>query len=177
LLGRPQWRRAAPIKPRDFEEQIYAALIQPGDICFDIGANEGAVALLLARLAGPNGAVYSFEPVLRTYRQLCGAAQWDQHARAPIITLPFGLSDAPGQHRISIPNGSSGLGSLARPAAWSTMQLHYIETHLCDFTTIDLLMERSYPQPDFANIDVEGAELLVLRGADRTFAAGPALCF
>jgi FkbM family methyltransferase len=168
LLGMPQWPRVGPITPNDFEEQIYAALLRQGDVCFDVGANGGAVALLLARLAGPSGCVYSFEPVPQSYRQLCHAAQRDDYRKAPIITLPFGLSDMPGRYPISIPNGEGALASLGRPAAWDGLNLTQVETCLCDFTTLDTL-RADYPKPDFIKIDVEGAELLVLKGSETMF--------
>ncbi|HXB48435.1 MAG TPA: FkbM family methyltransferase, partial [Streptosporangiaceae bacterium] len=38
-------------------------LIQPGSVCFDIGAAAGLYTLALSRLAGPKGQVHSFEPV------------------------------------------------------------------------------------------------------------------
>jgi FkbM family methyltransferase len=145
LLGLPQWPRVAPIVPKDFEEQIYAALLQNGDVCFDVGANCGEVALFMARLSR-SGCVFSFEPVPSTYRQLCGAVQLDDHAKSPIITLPFGLSDRCGSFPISIPNDEGALGSLARPDAWAKLNLNSVETTLCEFKMLDNLSSsfRSY---------------------------------
>ncbi len=58
-------------RPRTLEEQVYAAAVRDGDICLDIGANVGWMALFLARTAGPEGRVIAFEPVWPTYRQMC----------------------------------------------------------------------------------------------------------
>jgi hypothetical protein len=37
--------------------------IQPGSVVFDIGANDGHEALIAAKLAGPTGRVFAFEPL------------------------------------------------------------------------------------------------------------------
>jgi FkbM family methyltransferase len=41
---------------------VIAHLLQPGDVFFDVGANQGQFSLLAARMVGDGGAVYSFEP-------------------------------------------------------------------------------------------------------------------
>jgi tRNA A58 N-methylase Trm61 len=65
-LGLQQWPKKAAVRPRNFEQQIYSALVREGDICFDVGANVGDVALYLARLTGRTGCVVAFEPVFST---------------------------------------------------------------------------------------------------------------
>jgi hypothetical protein len=48
-----------------------------------------------------------------------------------------------------------------------------IISYNCDFYTVDSFLEsRQLPAPDFIKIDVEGAELLVLKGASRWLAEG-----
>ncbi len=42
-------------------------LVQQGDIAFDVGAHIGVYSVLLSRLCGPSGRVYSFEAVPDTY--------------------------------------------------------------------------------------------------------------
>src|ERR1700744_2136549 len=50
----------------EFETQrAFAGLVRRGDVVYDLGANVGFYSLLGARLAGEEGAVYSFEPLER----------------------------------------------------------------------------------------------------------------
>jgi hypothetical protein len=43
-------------------QQWLARNVAPGNTCLDVGAKDGYFTLLMARLAGPDGAVHAFEP-------------------------------------------------------------------------------------------------------------------
>lgn len=180
LLGRPQLPREGAVRPRHFEEQIYRAAVEEGDICFDVGANVGHVAIFLARIVTPRGCVVAFEPVFHVYSLLCQRIQAEPYSKATIISLPVGLSDTVGQRIISTPNCNTGLASMAPTAAWQVATaawpgFHHAatSTQTCNFTTIDAIWaDECYPKPHFIKIDVEGAELLVLRGGLEAFKRG-----
>jgi len=53
------------------EAEIFKAIVNPGDIVVDVGANIGAHTVLLARLAGKSGAVLAFEPQPVLFQTLC----------------------------------------------------------------------------------------------------------
>lgn len=165
---------AAIAGPASFEEQIYDAVVAEGDVCYDVGANFGEVALFLARRAGRDGMVVAFEPVMPVYSQLCTWVQLATDARAPIITLQMGLAELEKSATIQVPVGQFAMGTLAAPEAWS--QTHYaaeIESYPCRFTTLDSFVATSgIARPDFMKIDVEGAELLVLQGGATAFGEG-----
>lgn len=160
--------------PTSFEEQIYDAVVAEGDVCYDIGANFGEVALFLARRAGRGGLVVAFEPVMRVYCQLCTWMQLATDPRAPVITLQIGLAEVEKTATIQVPMGKFAMGTLAVPQAWS--RAHYaaeIASYLCRFTTLDTFVATAgIARPDFMKIDVEGAELLVLQGGAAAFGDG-----
>lgn len=55
----------------EFEKQVVLkGLVTPGDVVYDVGAHVGFFTLILARLVGATGMVYSFEPLDRNYRYL-----------------------------------------------------------------------------------------------------------
>ena len=43
-------------------QQWLQQYVQPGAVCLDVGAAKGYFSLLMAKLAGPSGYVYAFEP-------------------------------------------------------------------------------------------------------------------
>jgi FkbM family methyltransferase len=53
------------------EAELFRALVRSGDVALEIGANLGAHTVLLARLAGPEGAVLAFEPQPELFQILC----------------------------------------------------------------------------------------------------------
>jgi len=171
-MAKPQIRHLAimtvdPEKLAKFYEQVFEALVRPGDVVFDIGASTGATTVFFGRLAGSSGRVYAFEPVPSTYEALCAGLQKDTYEKAPICTLPFGLADSGGVRDISRPRDQSELASLvlSEHVAGSGAP---ITTERVLFVTLDeIVADWRLPLPNVVKIDVEGAELLVLRGAER----------
>ena len=174
LLGRTQAPRREQPRPRSFEQQIYSAIVRPGDVCFDVGANQGDVAIFLSRLAGETGRVVAFEPVWPTFTTLCDNLRWDTHLKAPILTVPAGLADTDGQALIHVPGDAFPMASMARPDRWRDAHMDApVTSYQARFLTLDSFLAWTREAlPDVMKIDVEGAELLVLRGAAGTFAAG-----
>jgi FkbM family methyltransferase len=157
-----------------FEEQIYCSVVRRDDTCYDVGAQWGSVALLLARLAGPNGRVVAFEPVWPMYTTLCARARRAGRRSAPVVTVPFGLYSEENVATVQVPDGNFGMGSLAAAADWSNAHPGAaMASYECRVVTLDGFLRSSKVRgPDFMKIDVEGAELFVLRGAAGFFDAG-----
>ena len=44
-------------------QQLYTAILEPGDTCIDVGANKGFHTFPMASLVGDAGKVYAFEPI------------------------------------------------------------------------------------------------------------------
>ena len=161
-------------RPTTLEEQVYRAVVQDGDVCFDIGANVGWIALFLARTAGVAGKVIAFEPVWPTYMKMCANIQNTVNVKAPIFTMPFGLAETEKTANIHVPDGRFEFGSLSRPdelaKVFPDMEITQYECHFMSLD--DFLRSSNGLVADFWKLDVEGAELFVLRGASEHFAAG-----
>ena len=162
-LGRPG---GATARPRNFEQQLYKACVREGDLAFDVGANEGGVSIFLSRLAGPQGKVVAFEPVWPVYERLCRNVQHAPFLRAPVVTVPCGLAEAEKTGSVQVPDGDFGTASLASAEKWGRLRRSStMVSYECSFVTLDGFIRARRPgTPQFVKIDVEGAELLVLRG-------------
>ncbi len=137
--------------------------VRPGEVAWDVGANAGALAMMMSRLVGPRGIVCAFEAspriVGRTLHNLVRAgcfnvtlyhrAVW--HSTGDLVTIAEGshLND-----RIEVGAQGAQVPTLA----------------LDDFVDASGLL------PTFIKMDIEGAEFDALRGMGRLLAdAQPAL--
>lgn len=142
--------------------RLYAEFIQPGGLCFDIGAHLGS-HLHIWSLLGAH--VVAVEPQPQCMRLL---RRW--YGRHPRVTL---LEQAVGAQ-----SGIQPLFISQRTPTVSTLSRDWINTIRPDpgfanvrwdlsikvrVTTLDALIAQ-YGAPTFCKIDVEGAEIEVLRG-------------
>jgi FkbM family methyltransferase len=157
--------------PQSLEDQLYEALIERGDVVYDIGANYGSVSLYMAHLTGLTGQVFAFEPIPNTYQKLCRNIRYDFRLnKAKITPLQVGVSDVEQVAVFNLPGDASQSASLAQAEQWQQAlgaamppQSHIFE---CQCVTLDgLIASGQIAAPHMIKIDVEGAELLVLHGA------------
>jgi FkbM family methyltransferase len=112
------------------------------------------------------------------YAQMCRHLQRDLHVKASIIPLPIGLADSDKDAAIHVPDGNFGFGSMSSANEWqSALALTIAEAKLASYKvrlqSLDSFLAASgLPEPNFMKIDVEGAELFVLRGGNEMFARG-----
>jgi FkbM family methyltransferase len=132
---------------RCFEERL-----QPGWTLFDVGAHVGYYTLLGAALVGRAGRVISFEPNARNNRFLRRHVAMNGLQQVSIEGAA--VSDRAGVARFEAGSGS-GTGHLAEHGGTEVPTVR-LDDYCREF---DL-------QPQAVKIDVEGAELKVLRGAE-----------
>jgi FkbM family methyltransferase len=147
-------------------------LIGPGDVCVDVGAAAGVYTLAMSQLAGPSGHVHSVEPLSfarPVWTRVLGArsaANVRHHAVAlgsepgnGLMSVPIGRYGAV-TGRAFLAEGSHHLGSNAEFARHTFAQV--------PVSTLDCLCaDAGLARLDFIKIDVEGAELQILRGGER----------
>ena len=134
-------------------------IIQPRDICWDIGANIGFYTCFLAAQVEETGAVVAFEPAARTYGYLHENVSLNGFRNVTVVNK--GIGDKAEQRHLhyseaGLAEGTASLKYTDRRAASERVRLD----------TIDNLI-RELPIPDFIKIDVEGYQLEVLRGGER----------
>lgn len=134
------------------EVEIFKKYITVDAIVFDVGANVGTHALLAAKLA-PAGQVYAFEPGAKAHEALCRNIVLNNVEN--LTTYNAAVSTGETAWELKQP-GRSDEQSFLVPASDAESTLNIIRLE-------DVLTENAIQQIDFLKIDVEGAELLVLK--------------
>jgi FkbM family methyltransferase len=143
------------------EYRSFRGSLHPGAVVLDIGANLGNYALLFGQWVGPVGRVYAFEPVPEIRAALERHIALNDLAGV-VVPIAEAASDATGRAQFAA-SGLHGINRLAAPRQPARLAVNTI--------TIDEFCARESIQPDFIKIDVEGAELAVIRGARNTLRA------
>jgi FkbM family methyltransferase len=139
----------------DYTTTTIRALLQPGDVVVDVGANAGFFSLLASTMVGPDGEVLAFEPVPLVRERLLANLKLNGIANA--VVRPVALNDAAGKITIfSSSCDNTGLSSFRRlDAAATEIEIEAVrwDKEVSPEKNVRLI-----------KIDVEGAECRVLRG-------------
>jgi FkbM family methyltransferase len=140
--------------------------LKPGHVFFDIGAHHGWVSMWTLPLVGQEGAVYSFEPspanlsILQWHRTINNFLQW------MIVPKAVSNEDAVEKQFFLIDSGDSPMNSLTTGVpGLPLMEGRDVGKISIPTITLDTFCREFGVRPNLVKIDVEGAELLVLRGA------------
>jgi FkbM family methyltransferase len=168
--------RAVVLSPGGVEERGFAGknmladqlnLVGEASVVVDVGAYDGGVASEYLDLF-PQAVCHALEPHPPSFRTL--SERLGGHPRARLHGLALG--EAPGRRPLhSFP--SSATNSLLAPVADVSAvvgpgHMDSFERIQVDVTTLDLFAEREgLAHIDIVKLDVQGAEELVLRGAER----------
>jgi FkbM family methyltransferase len=141
------------------ESRFMEEFLKPGMVVLDIGAHHGYYSLLASQKVGPTGKVIAFEPSLRERRNLL------QHLRMNACTNvqveETALGDADGNAEFFVVKGrETGCNSLRPPDVRQPTQAIRVRVARLD----DFVRQQNLARVDFVKMDVEGAELSVLKG-------------
>jgi FkbM family methyltransferase len=131
--------------------------LRAGARVFDVGAHQGIVALMLAREIGPSGQVVAVEP--NPHNAAAAMTNRDLNQLHQVEILEAAVSDRSGTLIFS-----EGLDGQLDDGSGSSGRMTVVST------TVDALAAR-FGMPDLVMIDAEGAECLVLAGAQRVLAS------
>ncbi len=135
----------------------FRALIQPGQAIFDIGGDAGYYTLLFAKATGPTGKVIVFEPIPKAQQRILENAQLNHFTNVELV--PLALGSQPGSFVLEKPFDASRLNLAKTEASGQDIVVQVVRLDT-------LAQERALPRADLIKIDVEGAELEVLRGME-----------
>ena len=151
------------------ETEFCLARLRSDMIVFDVGANIGLYTLLFARQVGPGGRVHAFEPEPRNYRRLLvNLALNGCDNVTPNAAAVFSRSQPVTLH--VYPDAYHAWHSLERsampdPTGDGRQVLPEHDLEIAATSLDDYCQQHGVQRIDYLKIDVEGAELDVLRGA------------
>jgi FkbM family methyltransferase len=127
-------------------------ILLPGDRFMDIGANVGIITLLAASKVGANGSIISVEPISKNVAKLKENITLNNLKNTDILQI--GLSDVPGEFNFSKEDVGSHMTDVAN-----------YNTEVIKVLQLDTVLQNQTEAYNVTKIDVEGMELLVLKGA------------
>jgi FkbM family methyltransferase len=143
------------------ELDFVVSALQPGMTFVDVGANVGFFSIPAAKKL-KTGTVLAFEPCRWTYDRLLENVRLNGVTN--LLAFHSALGDYEGKATMHVNvAGRDGLNTLGRPTHEDS---RVVGTETVPMATLDdYLRKRSIYSVDVMKIDVEGAELFVLRGA------------
>lgn len=140
--------------------------LRRGDVFFDVGANVGAYSLVAAKATLGHCRVFAFEPMAANYMRLvenilrnaCGGV---------VVALPLALSDRTELARFHLASLETGAAEHAGLVSDGGRPAGLFQDLVCVRldSAVDLF---SLPLPNHLKLDVDGAELRILTGGEKT---------
>jgi len=162
LLMEGAWER--------YKTDLFKTMVKEGMIVADVGANVGYYSLIAANLVGKSGVVYAFEPEPNNYALFSRNVQVNNCAN--IIAVQKAVSDRAGQATLWFEKEQKVNPSFSSENAMVSSRYKGLDKAEC--TTVDTISLDGFFESqvgnykvDFIKVDTEGAEGLMVDGADK----------
>lgn len=144
------------------EQSFLTQFLEPGMTVLDIGAHHGLYTLLASKKVGSQGYVICFEPSPRELRRLRLNMLLNRCHNVRIVPSAVGSSEGTAEFFLCL-GQETGCNSLRPPAVFEPVKKVRVP-----ITTLDRYLEKAeIGKVEFVKIDVEGAELDVVKGASK----------
>jgi FkbM family methyltransferase len=144
------------------ETRLIHRLVKPGDTVVDVGANIGYYTLQLARLVGPAGRVFAFEPEPRNFDLLRRNVWENDYDNVTLVQAA--VAARPERLRLYLNPENRGDHRLQETAGREAVEVEGI--------SLDDYFRGSAGRLDLVKIDVQGAEGSAFEGMRGLVAAG-----
>lgn len=138
---------------------ILQAVLDPGSVFYDVGANIGIYSLWAARLVGARGQVVAFEPVPATADRLADLVGQNELRNVEVVRAA--VSGESGQVLIELVPHASGLSRVVDDSGRAPGAVD--DTVAAPTVVLDQFVV-DHPPPTLIKIDVEGHEASVVAG-------------
>jgi FkbM family methyltransferase len=141
---------------------------EQGDVFFDVGANIGAYSLVACAYCGGNVTILAFEPSFSNYHQLCRNIIVNKFQKS-ITPYMIALAESPGLLSFNYQSLEAGSADHWLGDDLSEEAERYVYTQQILVFSVDYLVDKfRFPFPNHIKLDVDGTEVGVLRGAEKT---------
>ncbi|RUM57043.1 MAG: hypothetical protein DSY59_03385 [Persephonella sp.] len=144
------------------EDKFIKKIIKKGDIIFDVGAHWGGFTVLFGKLVGKTGKVYSFEPSSINFRYLKKNICIN-NLKNIISIYKYAVGNKEKFIKLAIAESSSGHNSIVRGDI-SVKEYEEVKQISLD----NFINTNGINKINFLKIDVEGYELEVLKGFEKS---------
>ena len=152
-----------------WKTRLFFDIVREGMTIIDAGVNKGYYSLLFAKLMNDKGQILSFEPDIGNCFWFNKSIQANKYKSIKLYQCALSESDS---EAIFYPGKKSGWGSL-RSSHETDLQKKTMVVKTKKLDTI--LQEEGISRVDIIKIDVQGADLLMLKGARKFLEANPKL--
>jgi FkbM family methyltransferase len=160
------WRAMTLLVKEEGTVRFITAEVKPGDVFYDIGANIGPYTLMAAKRVRPNGAVYAFEPHASNLHSLMENVRLNDLSDV-VRVMSSALYDREGFFDFNYYESDAGtsLSQLEDNRDHHDRAFRPVFTECKHGTTIDrLIQDRVIDRATLIKMDVDGNELLILKG-------------
>ena len=141
--------------------KIFKDNVKNGDNVVDLGANIGYFTLILAKLVGPTGKVFAFEPDPRNLTLLKKNVEYNNYKN--VIVIPKAVSNVNDKCTLYVGQKTFGQNRIYKPEKTDTQKFIPMDSEtirLDDFFKANNLLDKI----SFIKMDIEGSEFLALSG-------------
>jgi FkbM family methyltransferase len=147
--------------------------VEEGWVAYDIGANIGYLSLVLAKAVGETGQVFAFEALPANLHRLRENILLNG-LDSMVKIIPGAVTDVPGKVKFLV-GPSKSMGKVAGSAGRAG--LYHDEIEVPGIALDDFIYEDGHPTPQVIKIDIEGGEVMALRGMTRLLSEARPLFF
>jgi FkbM family methyltransferase len=154
-----------------YETELFKNMAKEGMVVVDIGANIGYYSLIAAKLVGMSGIVYAFEPEPTSYELLCKNIELNSYLN--IVSIQKSVSNKQGKADFWVDNAGAAISSFAKDnvIAFSKSPVSGLSEKpvpiKIETISLDEFFKNLSNKIDLIKIDTQGAEGLILEGADK----------
>jgi len=137
------------------KQKVFIRTIKKGSVVYDVGAHVGFYSLLSSELVGLHGRVVAFEPNPRNINYLKRHLHLNRIDNVRVVEAAVADKSGSAYFQGSADNNYGG-----NISSEGSIKVRLV-------SLFELVTNRTIQAPDYMKIDVEGAEFLVLKGAEQ----------